>query len=643
MNKRGLSLVAALLAGAGVSARAQDSGDVQTLSIEQLGDTVVTGVARRPEPLHKAPAAVYVITAEDIRRSGTGSLPEVLRLAPNLEVAKMNGYAYTITARGFNSPESANKILVLIDGRSVYSPLASTVFWENVDVPLGDIARIEVVSGPGGTLYGANAVNGVINIITKNAADTQGGLGEARVNVISGAYRTMLRYGISPWDGGAVRLYGQASRNGGSQPETAADLTRTGWARYQGGFRFDQILGDDTFNFEGDLYANHNPQQNLEKGRGANLNGHWTHAFESGSSIVSQITYDQSVRIDPTKGEREQLESYDAQVQHNTSLGLGDSFSWGGEYRRFKESYYSKGGFFLNPTTAISIGSIFAQDEIPLLTDLKLTLGLKLEDNSYSGLDVMPNLRLAWETSDSGLLWASVSQAARTPSKIDRELQFAPILNPSPNFASEHVTAYEAGYRGEPLAHMSFSASVFYNVYGDLRSDQVTPVTIFPITLVNGTKANTYGAEIWAKYTVMDWWRLSAGVNWLHRDFTLNPGQVDFAQGQSGGQDPASQAQLRSYMDLFENLELDTSLRFVGKVTQEIPSPSSGAAAGQISLVPSYFEGDVRLGWRVTPATEIAFNALNLLHDRHLEAHDPSTYAPQYVGRSFIMYLRQSF
>jgi len=630
-----MALGGMLLAMASMPARAQDSSDLQKLSIEQLGDAEVTGVARRPEPLNKAPAAVYVITAEDIRRSGTGSLPEVLRLAPNLEVAKINGYAYTVSARGFNSSGSANKLLVLIDGRSVYSPLLSTVFWENVDVPLADIARIEVVTGPGGTLYGANAVNGVINIITKNAADTQGGLADARVAVTSGAYRTLLRYGLTPWDGGAVRFYGQASRKGGSPPSTAADLSRTGWARYDGGFRFDQILGADSFNFEGDLYDNHDPQQNLEMGRGGNLNAHWNHGFDSGSSLATQLTYDQSTRIVP--GQREQLESYDLQAQHNTSLGWGDSFSWGGEYRRFKEAYYSAQGFFLDPTSTISLGSVFGQDEIPLLPDLKLTLGLKLEDNSYSGLDVMPNVRLAWETSDSGLLWAAISRAARTPSKVDRELEAPGLLNPSPNFASEYLTAYEAGYRGEPLPRLSFSASLFYNVYGDLRSVQPAPVTTYPVTLVNGIRADTYGAEVWAKYAVNDWWRLTAGVNWLHRDLFMDPGYTDFSNGQTGGQDPASQAQLRSYMNLFGNWELDTSLRYVGLVTQEIPD------AGQVALVPSYFETDVRLGWRVTGSTEIAFNALNLLHDRHLEAASTSSVPAQYVGRSFIMYLRQSF
>ncbi len=628
---------AAMLAAASWPAYAQGTaaGGISDMSIEQLSNVEVTSVSRRPESLNKAPSSVYVITAEDIRRSGTASLPEVLRLAPNLEVAKMNGYAYTITARGFNSPEAANKIQVLIDGRSVYSPLASTVFWENVDVALADIARIEVISGPGGTLYGANAVNGVINIITKNAADTQGGQFDTRASLTSGSYRSMLRYGFIPWDGAAVRFFAQTSRAGATGPATAADLTRTGWARNQGGFRFDQILGSDTLSLEGDIYANHNPQQNLERGRGFNLNGHWEHAFESGSSLETQIAYDQNSRIIPNQ--REQVDSFDLQVQHNTTLGWNDSFSWGGEVRRFKESYYSVPQYFPNPTTTITIGSVFGQDEIPLASDLKLTLGLKLEHNSYSGLDAMPSARLAWQTSDSGMLWAAISQAVRTPSKIDRELEFAPVLIPAPDFGSENLTAYEIGYRGEPMPRLSLSTSLFYNVYSDLRTDQPTPGTIFPLQLVNGGKANTYGVDVWAKYGVTDWWRLMAGANWLHRDHSMKPGFIDFAKGQSGGQDPASQAQLRSYMNLFGNFELDTSLRFVGSVSQENP------AGPQIRLVPSYFETDVRLGWRVGPKTEIAFNALNLLNERHLEAWDPSTYAPQYVGRAFLLYLRQSF
>ena len=284
----------AVLAGVPSAAFAQSdpAPDLQSLSLEQLANAEVTGVSRRAEPLNQAPAAVYVITAEDIRRSGSATFPEVLRLAPNLEVAKINGYAYTISARGFNSPESANKLLVLIDGRSVYSPLASTVFWENIDVPLADIERIEVVSGPGGTLYGANAVNGVINIITKNAADTKGGLLDARWSAGQfGGYRGMLRYGFTPWDGGSVRLYGQLSRGGGAAT-VATDTDPYGLGTRRSGFSLRPDSGRGHLQFRGRYLCRPHAGQNLEKARGGNLNAHWTHPFDSGDSLSAQISGD---------------------------------------------------------------------------------------------------------------------------------------------------------------------------------------------------------------------------------------------------------------------------------------------------------------------------------------------------------------
>jgi iron complex outermembrane receptor protein len=630
----------ALMAAPG-AAWGQSVADVQDLSIEQLANVEITSVSRRPEPLNQAAAAIYVITAEDIRRSGAGSLPEVLRLAPNLEVAKMNGFAYTITARGFNSPESSNKLLVLVDGRSVYSPLASSVFWENIDVPLANIERIEVVSGPGGTLYGANAVNGVINIITKNAADAKGGLVDARVGIngdnIAGGYRGLLRYGFTPWDGGALMLYGQLSRGGGTPPVNLSDKTKTGWVRDDLGFRFDQVLGQDTFNFEGDLYTDHTPDQELEKARDGNLSARWAHAFDGGDSFALQLSGDDSTRILPGLA-REQLNTYDAQLQYNTSLGWNDVFVTGAEYKQFKESFYSAVAFtFIDPTTTISVENLFAQDTLPILPDLKLTLGLKAENNSYSGLDWMPNVRLAWQTSDTGLIWAAFSQAVRTPSKIDRELEAPGILLPSPDFASEKLTAYELGYRGELLPKLSLSASLYYNVYGGLRSDLAAPTTVVPIILVNGTQGDTYGAEFWGSYGVTDWWRLTGGLSWLNRNFRNKPGFVDFGNGQSEGQDPASQEQLRSQMNLFGDWEFDTALRAVNGVKQELPG------IAKISLVPAYVEADFRLGWHIFPGTELNFSGFNLLHDRHLEANDPSTYSPQYVARSFVFSLRQSF
>jgi iron complex outermembrane receptor protein len=632
-----------LLHASGAAAQQMAQADINQLSIEQLGQVEITSVSRRPERLDQAPAAIFVITAEDIRRSGATTLPEALRLAPNLEVARVNGYDYAVSARGFNSAEAANKLLVLVDGRSVYSPLASTVFWENVDVPLDNVARIEVVSGPGGTLYGANAVNGVINIITKNAADTQNGYVHATAGTLQD--QALLRYGFSPWDGASLALHGQVEHTNATPFLHPAGAAPHDWTRAQGGFRFDQNGEKNDFTVEGSLFDNQSLNAGLEKARGGDLNGIWTHRWDDGSVLTGQLSADDSSRILSSPHDREDLRTFDLQLQQTTSLGFGDALVVGGEYRDWRESYFAGGIFgFAMPTTTIDLINLFAEDQFNLAPRLRATLGLKLEHNSYSGLDALPDFRLAWQLNDSDMVWAAVSRAVRTPSKIDRELESPGILLPSPHFASESLVAYELGWRSNPLPNLSFSLSAYYNVYGSLRSDQATPVTILPITLENGTKGNVYGLEAWSKYGLTDWWRLDAGLSWLHKDFVSLPGHPDFAQGQSEGQDPAAQAQLRSHMDLPGDFELDAGLRAVGKVTQEIPAGSrSPTLPPQLSLVPGYVEADARIGWNLGDRTEIELGGFNLLHSRHLEVNDPSTYTPHEIPRYFAVGLRQRF
>ena len=634
-------LLAGLLLAGGVlpeGVRAQQqvaSADIEQLSIEQLANVEITSVSRRPESLAQAPASIFVISAEDIRRSGAINLPEVLRLAPNLEVARLNGFAYTISARGFNSPEASNKLLVLIDGRSVYSPLASSVFWENVDVPLADIARIEVISGPGGALYGANAVNGVINIVTQDSSQTQGALLDATVGTTD--VKAMARYGFTPWDGGSLRLYGQTSHANNTSPVLAIDPVRSAWARNQGGFRLDQKLDDDSLTLQGDIFANSTPAMDVERGRGYDLSGHWSHALESGSSMELQAYIDGNTRILPSLA-REQLDTAGLLVQHNTALWWNDTFIWGGEYRHSKEAFYSQTIIgFANPVTHLDVENLFVQDSFKLLDSLKLTTGIKIENSSYSNVDFMPDLRLAWQVADSHLLWASVSRAVRTPSKIDRELEAPGFLLPAPRFHSEKLTAYEAGYRGQPLENFSLSVSLYYNQYDDLRTTFDTPVTVIPLQLRNGIIGDSYGGEAWAKYAVTDWWRLSLGADWLQRTEHLKPGRRDQTFGQSLGQDPPYQAQIRSEMNPFEDWEFDAGLRSIGHVK------ARDATTGNTKvLVGAYTEMDLRIGWRATSTTEISLEGFNLLHQRHLEFNDPSTYLPQYVPRAFMLNLRKT-
>jgi iron complex outermembrane receptor protein len=608
--------------------------DVRQLSIEELANVEITSVSRRPESLASAPAAIYVISAEDIRRSGAINLPEALRLAPNLEVARINGFSYTISARGFNSTSAANKLLVLVDGRSVYSPLASTVFWENLDVPLADVARIEVISGPGGTLYGANAVNGVINIVTKTAADTQGALLDATAGTAD--MKVMARYGLVPWDGASLRLYGQASHANATSPLSALDSSHTAWARNQGGFRLDQKWDGDSATLQGDIFANSEPATESKRNRGYNLTGRWNHALESGSSLEMQVYADENTQIVPGQL-REQLDTFDLQMQHNTALWWNDTFIWGAEYRHSKEAIYSSAAFFANPVTHLDIENLFAQDSFRLFDNLKVTTGIKIENSSFSNVDFLPDLRFAWQVTDDDMLWASVSRAVRTPSKLDRELQTPGLLLPAPHFHSEKLTAYEAGYRGQPLANLSLSVSFYYNLYDDLRTTFYQPVTIAPVQLRNGITGDNYGAEAWAKYALTDWWRLSLGANWLQRTEHLKPGRRDLSVGQSLGQDPPYQAQLRSEMNVFQDWEFDAALRSIGHVkSRDATTGNTKVQAG------AYTEMDVRVGWHATRTTEISLQGFNLLHARHLEFNDPSGYAPQYVPRAFMLNLRQS-
>lgn len=568
--------------------------DLSALSLEELGDIQVTSVSRRPEPLSRAPAAIYVITSDAIRRSGVTSLPEALRLAPNLNVVRVNSSSYAISARGFNTFEASTKLLVLIDGRSVYTPLHAGVFWDQQQVMVEDIDRIEVISGPGGTLYGANAFNGVINVITKHSRDTQGGLASTQIGNVD---RTgALRYGGKIGEHTTYRGYGRGAYMGDTR-QTNGNEAEDDWEPRQAGFRSDWSREQDAVTLQGDFFRN--SLSGSSQIEGGNILGRWTRKLSGTSGVELQGYYDRVERLSP--GVTDRLETFDIAGQYNTRLGTSHDVVLGGGFRNSVEEFTNTlNAFVLRPEEdTVRLANVFVQDSIALHEDVTLTLGNKFEHNSHTGLELMPNARLAWRVSESTLLWSAVSRAVRTPSRFDRDLQATGILDPADDFKSETVIAYEAGIRTRPTDATSLSVSVFYNDYDDLRVLGTAPSgRLFFSNRMHGT---TYGVETWGDYKVYDWWRLSAGFNYLNRNLTLEPGASTTALDQHQGNDPDYQASLRSSMDITKDIEWDIGIRFVDNLTAPV--------------VPGYAALDTRIGWDVTPSVEVSLAGFNLLDD----------------------------
>lgn len=621
------AIAAAWLMGAGAAwaesgqGAGQGEEDLTRLSLEELAEVQITSVSRQPELLRDAASTVYVITAEDIRRSGAISLPEVLRLAPNLNVAQIDNGNYAITARGFNSMETSNKLLVLVDGRSIYTTLYSGVPWDTHEVPLQEIERIEVISGPGGTLYGVNAVNGVINIITRTAFESQGALVTAAAGPEEG--RVTARYGGRFGEAGAFRVYVDAAQR--DENITEAGLpARDELEGVQAGFRADWGRGAHTFTLQGDIYDRRVFE---DTGRGADINGfnvlgRWRYDFSSGSNLQVQAYYDSNDRDEVGLDSSER--TVDLFVQHGFAWGERHNVIWGGGYRQVDSEFLFPPGSVavLDPANqTLRYANVFVQDQIRLGDGLQLTVGLKAEDSSYAGLEWLPSVRLGWTASDRAFFWASAARAVRTPSRIDRELTFPGFLEGG-DFRAETLNAYEIGYRGRPSERTSVSVSAYYNDYDDLRTVDIDPLTIFPLRLANTARGTVHGVEAWATWDPTDRWRLTASVAWLDKDLELDPGSQDISGIASGGDDPTAYAKLRSQINLTDRLELDVGLR----------------AYDRLAMVDGYVEADARLGWRVTDRLEVSLAGRNLLNDRHVESDDAGRRFE--VGRSVWLALR---
>jgi len=606
-----LLLAAALAPTHALAASSQsDPRKLKRLSLEELMALDVTSVSKRSEPLSGAAAAITVLTADDIRRSGAVTLPQLLRLATGLSVARFDSRTYAISARGFNIT-TANKLLVLIDGRSVYTPLFSGVFWDAQDVFLGDVERVEVIRGPGAALWGANAVNGVINVITKRAQDTQGGVagggGGTETRAVGGA-----RWGGRLAGGQAWRTYLKYRYEDGLAFADGSDA-RDPLRRGQGGFRLDGTRGErEVYNFEGDLYSGligHAVFDDTDI-HGGNLVGHWTRKLAGGSELALQAWYDHTYRRVPAQFE-ESRDTVDVEAQHRVTLGKHEVL-WGGGYRVSTDDVGTSALVTWVPRSrTLELFSLFAQDEIALQEHLHLTLASRFEVDDYSGFQAQPTVRLAWTPSPRQTVWGAVSRAVRTPTRIDTDVRFtnpasgAVIIAGSEDFRAEEVVAFELGWRVQPERRVSFDLALFHNSYDDLRSQEPTPGTIFPFVLANNLNAETAGLELAVRYQMLPWWRWYADVVVFDKDLSFDPGSHDPTGGLGEGNDPRQQYQLRSSLDLPGRLELDAVLRRIG----ELPSPR----------VPAYTELDLRLGWRARPDLDFTLVGRNLLAPQHLE------------------------
>jgi len=615
-------------------------------SLEQLMDmsVEVTSAGRKPQKLEDTATAIYVISREDIRRSGMTSIPELLRRVPGLQVAQINGNTAAIGSRGFNQRYS-NKLLVLLDGRTLYTPTFSGVFWDAQDVVLEDIERIEVIRGPGGALWGANAVNGVINITTQSAAATRGGM----VNAGIGNYERQgaLRYGGEIGETGHYRVY--AKRTGQDNFPLASgapshDRRNMGSA----GFRADWALaGGDTVTAQGGVYDGNADQTLLTAQlsppamlpldftvtqKSGNLLMNWKHALSAVSEWSLKFYYDYYQRQGAGIGEKR--DTRDVDFQHRFLLAGNHDVVWGLGYRQtgdeLNDAFIMS---FVPPRRRDNTVSAFFQDEIALGQGsdgdkLHLILGSKFEHNDYSGFEYQPNLRLRWTVDERQTAWVAVSRAVRTPSRAYSDVRFNAAASPkagapaivlarimgNPAVQSEELLAYEAGYRVRPTERLSLDMAGFYNEYRNLMTTEpLTPFVeagpparvVMPQQFQSKAGATTHGLEVSASWQATEEWQLKAAYSWLEMRIRRDAGSLDNAIEAKAGDAPRHQMQFHTHHELNERTGLDASLYYVGKLSNQ--------------NIPAYTRLDARLGWRPQRDLELSLGARNLLDRRHPE------------------------
>jgi iron complex outermembrane receptor protein len=626
--------------------------DLTERSIEDLMNIRVTSVSKTEQKLSQTAAAIFVITAEDIRRSGATNIPDLLRMVPGMDVAQINGSTWAISARGFNA-QFADKLLVMIDSRIVYTPNFAGVYWDTLDLPLEDIDRIEVIRGPGGAIWGANAVNGVISIFTKKAAETKGGMVEAAGGNIDRGFGT-AQYGGRAGTATDYRIYGKYS-NQAQMLSLTGQGGADGFHMLRGGFRTDSTLSfKDTLTIEGDIYSAREGELGFSLpsitspalvpvSEEINLSGGfiqatWNHVYSARADSSLQASFIPYTRSDPLEPEKRDTLYLD--YHHHIAWGRRQDIVWGLGYSYTADRI---GGsltvYFVPPSQGLNIFNAFVQDQIALLPDrLYLTVGMKLEHNDYTGFEAMPSISMTWAPSEHHMFWAAVSRALRTPSRNDTDLNVnvagftgsdgTPNLvrvSGSSQFTNEDLIAYEAGYRNTIAKSLSIDIAAYYNDYDALQTTEPTtpfsestplpPHLVLPLVKENLMYGETHGVELTANWKVTDRWTLSPGYTLERIHLHTDPSSHDTTTGPffEGGT-PRNSAQLRSHFDLRQGLAWDMSAYFVDRLTAQ------GTTNNQV--IPAYTRLDAGLTW--TPRKELSISVIgqNLLSGHHIEFED---------------------
>lgn len=584
--------------------------ELKKLDLDALLKLEVTSVSRREETASRASAAVEVITQEQIERTGATCVQDALRLATGVQVSRFSGHSYAISSRGFTSL-AANKMLVMQDSRSLYSPLFSGVFWDAYGSMIEDIDRIEVIRGPGATMWGANAVNGVINIITKNARSTQGLLASGGGGSEERGFAA-ARYGGELGEHTFYRVYGRyENRDEMAFPDGsgAGDRSKEG----QGGFRLDSNHGEtDHFTLQGDYFSNTFGQEDATNHSG-NVLGRWTRQVGEEANLQMQAYYDRFERNVPHQF-GENRNTYDADAQYQVRVGARHDLVGGAAYRLSSDDTKGGGTIQFDPAArTIHDFSAFLQDDIALVPKkLALVLGSKFEWQTLGGFEPQPSVRLAWTATDRQTLWAAFSRAVRMPSRIDEDVRFVPapasgfvLVEGNPDFEPEILHAWELGYRVQPHAKLFVDVAGYFNEYDRLRSLEPTAPTGFPLKQFNRLDAETYGAELSIRYQAAAWWRMTAKYAYLHKKLMPEADSHDPNRGALEGNDAPNLSSFWSSWDLPRHIGIDGVLRYV----DALPNPS----------VPSYVELDLRLAWQPFTRLEMAVVGQNLLEKQHRE------------------------